>query len=442
VTAVAIVTEKDAPPFVDRAVEKTILGACLVHGEHTSQFSTQGVLEHHFYSRHHQLVWRRLEESMRAESGAGYLEVRTLLSQHGELDEVGPAYLTRLMDGETRLSPQNVHTLATRLIDCATCREANRRLQRATEELLKRGSVDGTFLDGIATEIVSLKERIRTKGIPDHVRSLADVMTQVRARLDSGPTTFIHTPWPTLNSMLGGGFVAGELIFMGARPGLGKSAAAAEISTHTARLGHGVLLLSREMLSSAVGERMIAQQGLINAGALRRGGLTGEQWEAVEQSIRRLQHLPIYLTHAPLRIRQIYDLVGALCAEGDLRLVIVDYLQLIQADPEIRERRLQVEAVSAGLKAITIDYGVAVLCLSSLSRPPEANRRPSLASLRESGNLEHDGDTVILLHRPDEMQPLTECVVAKARNGRQGVVELHLRGEHLKFEERTDRYGH
>ena len=441
-TLTAVPPKEDTPAFVDRVTEKTVLGASLTHGELVEQFKAVGVTEEHFYSRHDRLIWRRLEESSRGPAGAGYVQVQTLLAEHGELDDVGPAYLTRVMDGETRLSPQMVHLLASRLIDCAVAREAARRLQRASSDLLKRGRLDATFLDGVASELTAIKDRLRTRGVPDHVAALSDVLCQVRTGLQAGPTTFIQTPWPTLNSMLGGGFVLGELIFAGARPGLGKSAAAGEIAAHTARRGDGVLVISREMLVSSIAARMIAQQGLIDAPTLRRGALTSAEWEAVEHSINRLQHLPIYLTHAPLNIRQIYDLVGALCAEGDLRLVIVDYLQLIQADGDIRERRLQVEAVSAGLKAITIDFGVTVLCLSSLSRPPEANRRPTLASLRESGNLEHDADTVLLLHRPDEMQPLTECVVAKARNGRQGVVELYLRGEYLKFEERTDRYGH
>jgi replicative DNA helicase len=93
-----------------------------------------------------------------------------------------------------------------------------------------------------------------------------------------------------------------------------------------------------------------------------------------------------------------------------------------------------VEAVSSGLKAITLDYQVPVLCLSSLSRPPDG-RAPTLASLRESGNLEHDADTVILLHRPEELEAWTQVIVAKSRNGRTGMVEMFFRGEYLRFEE-------
>ena len=93
------------------------------------------------------------------------------------------------------------------------------------------------------------------------------------------------------------------------------------------------------------------------------------------------------------------------------------------------------------MKAITVDHAVPVLCLSSLSRAPDQNKRPTLASLRESGNLEHDADTVVLLHRPQEMEPRTEVIVPKSRDGRTGLIELYFRGEYLRFEEVDGAYA-
>jgi replicative DNA helicase len=190
------------------------------------------------------------------------------------------------------------------------------------------------------------------------------------------------------------------------------------------------------MLKVALGMRMVAQEGPVNATFLRKRILENAHWHTVEQAIEQLQSLPIFLTHAKVDIEQIEQLVRIFKEEGALDLLIVDYLQLIDppASLRARDRRLQVEAVSAGLKGITLDHGVPVLCLSSLSRPPDG-KAPTLASLRESGNLEHDADTVILLHRPEELEPRTQCIVAKSRNGRTGMVELHFRGEFLRFEE-------
>ena len=195
-------------------------------------------------------------------------------------------------------------------------------------------------------------------------------------------------------------------------------------------------MVSREMLKVAIGMRLLSQAGPVNALTLRKRDLSPHHWATIDQTIEQLEALPLFITHADIDVEEIRRLVGVLSDEGSLGLVIVDYLQLIDAPAGIRQRRLQVEAVSEGLKALTLDHAVPVLCLSSLSRPPDG-KAPTLASLRESGNLEHDADTVILLHRRHEMEPLTECIVAKSRNGRTGMVELYFRGEFLRFEEQV-----
>jgi replicative DNA helicase len=193
-------------------------------------------------------------------------------------------------------------------------------------------------------------------------------------------------------------------------------------------------------LKVAVGMRLLAQEGPVNATMLRKRDLSPQHWCTIDLACEQLQALPIFITHAELNVDEIRRIAGVMADDGPLGLVIVDYLQLIDAPPGLKERRLQVEAVSAGLKRLTLDLQIPVLCLSSLSRPPDG-RKPTLASLRESGNLEHDADSVILLHRPQELEPVTECIVAKSRNGRTGQVELYFRGEYLRFEETTTSYG-
>jgi replicative DNA helicase len=161
--------------------------------------------------------------------------------------------------------------------------------------------------------------------------------------------------------------------------------------------------------------RMLSQTGEIDATRLRKRDLTEYHWHKIDAAVEQLAELPIFITHDSIDIDEIRRLVGVLADEAPLGLVIVDYLQLIDAPAGIQERRLQVEAVSKRLKGITLDFGVPVLCLSSLSRPPDG-KAPTLASLRESGNLEHDADTVILLHQPaKELEPRRRSASSRRR---------------------------
>lgn len=426
------------PPFVAADTEMMVLAACLDYVGVTGQFVEEGLREQHFYRAHHRIIWRRLVEASREELGAPQLAVRMLLAKYGELEEVGAIYLAKLLaEGMPQPRKDSVRALAGRLIECAVGRQTLALFRQRLVQLEERpaGLSDG-FFSGLDQELRALAAQLKGHLLPGHVSHISEVMESVLASLHDGPPDFIDTPWPALNNMLGGGIAPGELLFFGARPGLGKTAAALEIARRAGKRGKVVLGISREMLTTALGMRMLAQEGPINATFLRRRDLLPSHWVTANQAVEQLRSLPIFLTHAKIDIEGIERLVRIFKDEGGLDLLIVDYLQLIDPPGALRgrERRLQVEAVSSGLKAITLDHNVPVLCLSSLSRPADG-KAPTLASLRESGNLEHDADSVLLLHRPDELEPKTQCIVAKSRNGRTGMVELFFRGEYLRFEE-------
>jgi replicative DNA helicase len=211
-----------------------------------------------------------------------------------------------------------------------------------------------------------------------------------------------------------------------------------ELARGAARAGHGVLVVSREMMALALARRLLAQEGRLDATDLRRAQLGAGQAVLLREALRRLQSLPLWLTDEAVELEEITELVTG-WPGPPLGLVLIDYLQLIRAPVGIRERRLQVEAVSQGLKTLAIQAAVPIVCLSSLSRPPEGREaKPTLASLRESGELEHDADVVLLLHRAfGEMA--TECQVAKNRDGRVGPVHLLFRAEWVAFDEASPR---
>lgn len=263
------------------------------------------------------------------------------------------------------------------------------------------------------------------------------LLNDFSASLAAGPSPTLPTPYASLNHYLNGGFGPGELIFLGARPAVGKTALGLELARGAARRRVGaVLVISREMTNLALSRRFIAQDARVRASAIKRATLnTAEQW-SLQQSLERLRGLPWFFTDDAVSIDEIASLVEAMAQEAPLALVVVDYLQLIRAPREIKERRHQVEAVSQALKTIALQYRVPVLCLSSLSRSSheDKNKPPTLASLRESGELEHDADVILLLHRGYHDEE-TECIVAKNRDGRLGTVNLLFRHEYVAFDE-------
>jgi len=273
------------------------------------------------------------------------------------------------------------------------------------------------------------------------VEKLSEVLLRVSDQI-SAPLPAISTPFPHLNWLLLGGFRAGELVYLGARPGRGKSALALDILRHAAYHGHTTLMVTREMSNDALGRRLIAQDGRLDAGSLRTG--KGVDVRGVHDTIERLYDLPVHMTQKARTIAEIHAVAQAV---PELALIIVDYLQLLTAPREIRDRRLQVEYLSVKLKAMAVHMAVPILVLSSLSRPEtkSAQKPPTLASLRESGSLEHDADTVILLHRVDG-STRTQCIVAKNRDAMLGTVDLVFHAESVAFDElmsadEEQRYG-
>lgn len=265
------------------------------------------------------------------------------------------------------------------------------------------------------------------------------VFDEFIAAFKAGPSPTLATPFPTLNYFLNGGFAPGELVFLGARPGVGKTALGLEFARSAAMRRNGaVLVISREMTNLALARRLVAQDARVSASDIKRSSVNETQRWSLRESITRLRDLPMFFTDDAVSISEILKIIDDLASEAPLALIVVDYLQLVRAPTEVKERRHQVEMVSQALKTLALQYRVPVLCLSSLSRPSndDKNKPPTLASLRESGELEHDADVILLLHR-DYHAEETTCHIAKNRDGRVGKVQLLFRSTFVAFDEAT-----
>jgi len=281
----------------------------------------------------------------------------------------------------------------------------------------RTGAPDAEQLVDAAIAAAAPKSRVTKSHI-------ADVLEREMARMEA-PQVGISTPFRLLNHVIVGGLQPGELVYLGARPAVGKSALALDFARHVAKQGRRVLVVSREMHDLSLARRMLSQEGHLPASQLRLGTVDMRDVAAVAE---RLAGLPIWITDTAASLDEIAEMAE------DTDFLIVDYLQLVRAPREIREKRIQVEHSSAGLKALALAREIPVLCLSSLSRPEKgSNREPTLADFRESGEIEHDCDIAMLLHKTDPMGTDVVCIVAKNRDGETGRVNLTFRKEWVSF---------
>ncbi|MCL2189250.1 MAG: replicative DNA helicase [Defluviitaleaceae bacterium] len=259
-----------------------------------------------------------------------------------------------------------------------------------------------------------------------------------------GAVTGVPTGFIDLDRMLAG-LQSAELILVGARPSMGKTAFLLNIAQHAA-IDKGVptAIFSLEMSDAQLANRMLSAEAHVHAERMRTGRLEGDDWDKVSEAVSRLSAAPIYIDDTPgISITDMRAKCRRLKIEKNLGLVIVDYLQLMSAAAGSRpeSRQLEISEISRSLKAMAKELDVPIVVAAQLSRAVEARKdhRPMLSDLRESGAIEQDADVVAFLYRDEYYNPETmkknhaEVIIAKQRNGPVGTVELTFLGAYTKF---------
>ena len=319
------------------------------------------------------------------------------------------------------------------LINHRNTRSVERALWQANDDLKESKpaeEISQTFVNTIAK---SLSQR---KGVVACGAASKEAFAEF-LEVDAGGTQAIPTGLEKLDEILGGGFKKGSLYVLAARPGVGKSALAIQMTYETAKRGLRASYASLEMtaqecsarlLSNVSGVRKPTGKGLLNAGHKQK----------LEKQVQAMQSWPItFKDDNQATMQSIEAFIAKQRLEGELGLIVVDYLQLLSS-PGHDSRVQEVSHISRSLKAIAMNYDVPVLALSQLNRALESqNRNPMLSDLRESGSIEQDADCVLLLHRETEVDPISDdiiCNVAKNRNG-------ELRAAKLTFTKPTGRFS-
>jgi replicative DNA helicase len=251
------------------------------------------------------------------------------------------------------------------------------------------------------------------------------------------------------------GFQPSELIIVAARPSMGKTAFCLNVATQAAVDGFGVAVFSLEMSKEALVQRMLCAEARVDSQAVRRGSLKDPDFTRLARAAGILQSCPVWIDDSPaLTLLEMRSKARRLKVENDVRLIVVDYLQLMRS-PEYSENRVQeISDISRSLKGLARELDIPVIALSQLSRASEqrgGERRPILSDLRDSGAIEQDADVVIFIHRPEmyqkedsegnSLQGVAEVIVGKHRNGPTGTVDLYFHKQFTRFDNRTEREG-
>lgn len=442
--------EKGLPTNVD--AERFVLGSILLDESFFVQAA--GTLEAGDFSlEKHRRIFRRMGDLQDRGEKIDRITVANELMKFNELEACdGLSYLVSLDDGLPQIP--NIDSYIHIVKDKAVLRRIISASQHMMNRCLLGEEEPGEILAGAEETLLRLgDERVKT-GLLNPDQILRDYEGGISAFLDpSKRIKGISTGFTRLDEMTGG-MHGGELLIVAGRPSMGKTALALNIAQHVAlRNKQTVAVFSLEMSKESLLTRMLCAAARVDSQRFRAGYLTQEERRKLNQALHELVEAPLYIDDtAGLHLMDMHAKLRRLKSErGEIGLVIVDYLQLMNGRGRFENRNQEVSALSRGMKLLAKELNVPVMVLSQLSRAVETRQgdhRPQLSDLRDSGSIEQDADVVGFIFREEvysrdreDLKGLAELIVAKQRNGPVGTVNLVFLHAQTKFENRAEDTG-
>ncbi len=420
--------------------EESLLGAMLL-----SRDAIATALERcsaaDFYRPSHAQIFHAVTTLYAQGEPADAVTVAEELRRAGALEEVGDtAALVALQSNTPAISSAGryativeEHALLRRLIGVSS---------EIAEIAFELPEDVGLAVDRAESMVFEVAQRRTT----DSVMALQELLSQSLDRLEElygrgESITGVPTGFHDLDEHLAG-LQPSNLLVVGARPSMGKTAFALGIAANAAVQGTPVLFFSLEMSHLELAQRVLCAEARVDASRMRNGRLLEGDWPKISNAIGRIGNAPLHIDDNPnVTVMDIRARARRMKARDGLGLVIVDYLQLMTGRTAAENRQVEISEISRGLKILARELEIPVLALSQLSRNLEsrADKRPMLADLRESGAIEQDADVVMFIYR-DEIynsesadRGSAEIIVAKHRNGPTGVIELAFVGNYARF---------
>jgi replicative DNA helicase len=434
--------ELERTPPQDINAEQSVLGGMLL-----SKDAIADVVEtlhgNDFYRPAHQTIFDVVLDLYGRGEPADAVTVAAELAKRGEIARIGGApYLHTLISSVPTAANAGYYA------KIVAERAILRRLVEAGTRIVQLGySGVGNEVDDIVDRaqaaIYDVTERRQSEDYSILESLLQPTMDEIEASGHrGGGLTGVPTGFADLDSLTNG-LHPGQLIVIAARPAVGKSTMALDIA-RAASIRHNQtsVLFSLEMSKHEITMRLLSAEARIPLQTMRTGQMRDDDWVKLTRRLGEMASAPLYIDDSPnLTMMEIRAKSRRLKQRNELRLVIVDYLQLMTSHSKVENRQQEVSQISRSLKLLAKELEVPVIALSQLNRGPEQrnDKRPQLSDLRESGAIEQDADVVILLHREDMYERESprageaDLIVAKHRNGPTSTIVVAFQGHYSRF---------
>ncbi len=435
-----VIAAKVPPQNLD--AEKSLLGSVLIDEETLADIS-EHVTAKDFYERRHGIIYGAIMRLYEKHRPVDLLTLTDELKRKKELDLIGgSAYLTEL----TNYVPTSAHAEA--YAELVAQKAVRRRLIKASTEISELGYNEETSTEELLGKAEAEIFSVSDQSLKQDLVSIESILNDSFDRMEElhrnkGALRGVKTGYRDLDNMTAG-FQKSDLIILAARPAMGKTTLVTNLAYNVATAAkQPVLFFSLEMSKEQLVDRMLSDASGVEAWNIRTGNLSDDDFGKISEAMGELAETPIYFDDTPgLSVLEMRTKARRAMHEHPLGLIIVDYLQLMQASGQNYGNRVQeVSEISRGLKLIARELNVPVIACSQLSRSVEARspQIPQLADLRESGSIEQDADIVMFIYReayynPEtERENITDLILAKHRNGPVGKVELYFHPKLLRF---------
>ena len=457
----AVSSPERPPEFAGRQApwsneaEQAVLGAMLLDQDAALQ-AAELLDDAMFYREGHRLLFRAMIALTERGDVIDPVTLREELQRRGDLDRAGGMeYLGGLIDVVPTAANVEYHAKIVR--DKAVLRRLIEAATAIIQDAYEGRVASAEVLDNAEHRVFQVAQLRRAAEFVRLKELIWPTMERIeQLHTSQGALTGVPTGFTDLDRLTAG-FQRGDLVIIAARPSMGKTALALNIVQHAAiEQNVAVAIFSLEMSKEQLVQRLLCSEGLVDAQRLRRGQLRDDDYPKLARAAGLLGTAPIWVDDSalltPLAMR---SKARRLRAEHDIRMVVVDYLQMMQGPTDAESRQQEISFISRSLKALAKELDVPVVALSQLSRAPEQrggeHRRPQLSDLRESGAIEQDADVVCFIYRQefydgpvdpktnDSIEGLAELIVGKQRNGPTGAVKLFFKKEYTRFDNYSPR---
>jgi replicative DNA helicase len=425
--------------------EQSVLGGLLLSADSWDAVA-ESVVDSDFYRPDHRLIFRQIAKLAEAAEPVDVITVADKLEARGELAGAGGLpYLAEL--AQNTPSASNIRAYAQVVSERASLRKLIEAAQEIAESgFSPEGRTSDELLDEAERRIMQISEQGPKAGGPQDVNPLLQkALGRIEELFNSGgDITGLTTGFKDLDGMTSG-LQPSDLVIVAGRPSMGKTSFAMNL-VETAVLSQAkpILVFSMEMPADSLIVRMLSSIGRIDQTRIRNGKLEQEDWPKLSTAVNKLKDVPLYIDDTPaLTPTEVRSRARRVMREhGELGMIMVDYLQLMQVAGSSDGRTAEISEISRSLKAIAKEFKVPVVALSQLNRSLEQrpNKRPVNSDLRESGAIEQDADVIMFIYRDEvynEESPdkgVAEIIIGKQRNGPIGICRLAFIGQYTRFE--------